>query len=114
MDDIPNTPNFYSSLNTTLTCEQIAELYGKLGWRIRKYSWTDYEVFGPWAELVIDSASPILMHGMEADVMTHAEELLAPYVGRRSHSAPSATGQMENCYESSVDKSREFLSDAIG
>ena len=101
MDDIPNTPNFYSSLNTTLTCEQIAELYGKLGWRIRKYSWTDYEVFGPWAELVIDSASPILMNGMEADVMTHAEELLAPL--RRSKITFSA-----ECYGPYGELLREF------
>jgi hypothetical protein len=76
--ELPDTSNFYSSLHTTLSREQVAGLYGALGWRVRKCSWTDYEVFGPWAELVIETESPILMHGPVADVLAHAEELVAP------------------------------------
>jgi hypothetical protein len=76
--DIPNTSNFYSSLHTSLSREQVAGLYGVLGWRVRKCSWTDYAVFGPWCELVIEAEFPILMHGPVADVLARAEELVAP------------------------------------
>jgi hypothetical protein len=70
--------NFYSSLDTSLSPEQVAGLYAALGWRVRQYRWTDYEVFGPWCELVIESESPILMHGQVGDVVAHPEELVAP------------------------------------
>jgi hypothetical protein len=78
VSEIPDTSNFYSSLHTALSREQIAGLYGALGWQVRKCSWTDYEVFSPWCELVIEAESPILMHGPVADVVAHAEELVAP------------------------------------
>jgi hypothetical protein len=76
--EFPDTSNFYSSLHTTLSREQVAGLYGVLGWRVRKCSWTDFEVRGPWAELVIEAESPILMHGLVADVLANAEEVVAP------------------------------------
>jgi hypothetical protein len=78
MSEMPDHPNFYSALHTTLSREQVAGLYEALGWSARKCSWTDYEVFGPWAELVIEAESPILMHGLVADILGHADELLAP------------------------------------
>jgi hypothetical protein len=78
MAEIPDTSNFYGSLHTTLSREQVAGLYGALGWRVRKCSWTDFEVFGPWAELVIEAEAPILLHGSVADVLANAEELVAP------------------------------------
>lgn len=78
MDELPDMSNFYSSLHTALTREQVAGLYNALGWRVRKCGWYEYEVFGPWCELIIESESPILMHGAVADVLTHAEELVAP------------------------------------
>jgi hypothetical protein len=76
--EIPNTSNFYSSLHTALSREQVARLYGALGWRVRKCSWVDYQVLSDWAELVIESESPILMHGAVADLPARAEELVAP------------------------------------
>jgi hypothetical protein len=76
--DIPDTSNFFSALHTSLSREQIARVYGALGWQVRKCSWADYEVFGPWCELVIEAESPILMHGPVADVVARAEELVAP------------------------------------
>jgi hypothetical protein len=53
-------------------------LYGAIGWNVRKCSWTDYEVSNDWSELVIESETPILMHGMVADLPTRVEELVAP------------------------------------
>ncbi|HEX5442317.1 MAG TPA: hypothetical protein VFW87_00750, partial [Pirellulales bacterium] len=70
--------NLFSSLHTSLSKKQVARLYEALGWRVRKCSWMDYEVVTDWAELVIESESPILMHGLVADLPARAEELVAP------------------------------------
>jgi hypothetical protein len=78
MAEVPDTSNFFSSLRTALTREQVAGLYGAIGWRVRKCSWVDYEVVSDWAELVIEAESPILMHGPVADLPARAEELVAP------------------------------------
>ncbi len=78
MADIPAGPNFFISLDTSLSREQVAELYRELGWQVRKCSWTDYEVFSDWGELVIEAESPILMHGPVADLLARVEELVAP------------------------------------
>jgi hypothetical protein len=78
MGEVPDFSNFFSSLHTTLSREQVAGLYGALGWQVRKCSWADYEVISDWAELVIEAESPILMHGPVADLPARAEELVAP------------------------------------
>jgi hypothetical protein len=78
MAEIPEFDNFCSSIDTTLSRKEIADLYSAIGWRVRKCSWADYEVTCDWAELVIEAESPILMHGSVADLRNRAEELLAP------------------------------------
>jgi len=75
MAELPDTSNFYSSLHCGLSREQVARLFGALGWRVSKCSWTDFEVKCPWAELVIEGESTILMHGLVADVLDRPEEL---------------------------------------
>jgi lysophospholipid acyltransferase (LPLAT)-like uncharacterized protein len=45
--------------------------------RIRKCAWDEFEIQLPWAELVIEAESPVLMHGTVADVLIDAERLLA-------------------------------------
>lgn len=78
MSGIPDESNFFSSLHTSLTRQEIAELYRPLGWETRKCSWVDYEIGCTWAELVIEAEAPILMHGAVADVLVNAERILAP------------------------------------
>jgi len=75
---VPDLSNFFSSLNTTFSREQVAALYEAIGWRVRKCSWAEYEVQCDWAELIIESESPILMHGPVADMGARAEELISP------------------------------------
>jgi hypothetical protein len=75
---VPDGSNFFSALDTQLSPEQVARLYGALGWRVRKCSWVDFEVISDWAELVIEDTSPVLMHGPVADLPARAEELVAP------------------------------------
>jgi len=77
MDDLPETSNFYSCLCTRLTKEQVAELFRPLATKIRKCGWDEFEVFCPWAELVIEGDTPILLHGPVADVLRNAERLFA-------------------------------------
>jgi hypothetical protein len=78
VSEIPDSSNFFSSLHTALSREEVANLYGALGWRVRKCSWTDFEIISDSAELVIESESPILMHGPVADLIARAEELVTP------------------------------------
>jgi len=78
MANVANTSNFFSSLHTSLSREQVAALYGALGWQVRKCSWVDYEIVSDWAKLVIEAESPILMHGPVADLPARVEELVAP------------------------------------
>jgi hypothetical protein len=78
MPEIPDSANFFSSLDTHLTRQQVARLYGALGWRVRKCSWVDFEITNDWAELIIESESPILMHGPVADLLVRVEEVVAP------------------------------------
>jgi hypothetical protein len=101
MEDLPDTSHFYSSLHTKLSRQQVAEIYGKLGWQITKCSWTDFEIICPWAELVIEAESPILMHGPVADVLARADELLAPL----RHAKISFSAE---CYDSDGDLLREY------
>ena len=78
MAELPDRTNFYSILRTDLTPKQVARLYEAQGWRARKCSWTDFELYGPNAELVIESDSPLLMHGAVADVERNLESIVAP------------------------------------
>lgn len=78
MANIPDSSNFFSSLHTTLSREQVAKLYAALGWKLRKCAWEDYEVVTDWAELIVESETPILMHGPVAGLLDRVEELVAP------------------------------------
>jgi hypothetical protein len=75
---IPASPNFFASLHTTRSRRRVAGLFTPPTWRVRKCSWTDYEVTSPFAELVIEAESPILLHGSVADVEAYVDRILAP------------------------------------
>jgi hypothetical protein len=76
MANLPDTSNFHSALDTNLSRQQIAELFRPLATRIRKRGWEEFEVFCPWAELIIEAESPILMHGTVANVLVNTERIL--------------------------------------
>jgi hypothetical protein len=74
----PDTSNFHSTLYTALSRREVAAMFCAAGWKVREPDdWDHLEVHCPWAELVIESASPILMHGPVADVAVNAERLFA-------------------------------------
>jgi len=78
MDNIPNRSNFFGSLDTHLSRRRIAGLYRRLGWKVRKCGWSEPEIRSPFAELIIEADSPILIHGSVANVIAYAEAILAP------------------------------------
>jgi hypothetical protein len=78
MADIPDRSNFYSTLQTDLSSRQVAQLYEAAGWQSRRCNWTDYELVGPLAELVIKEASPLLLCGAVADIRLNLESVLMP------------------------------------
>lgn len=67
-----------SVLETSMPQANVAKLYAAVGWEIRKWSWTGYELRCEWAELYLDGEGEILMHGPIADPLARAEELFAP------------------------------------
>lgn len=101
MSAFPDTANFYSSLHTTLTREQVANLFRPLGFAVRKCSWVDYEIVSDWAELVIESEGPILMRGPVADVLANAQRILM-----RLHEVGIA--YTAECYDENGELLQEF------
>ena len=76
MGGLPERSNFHGSLHTDLSKEQVAELFRPLPAKVRKCAWDEFEVICPWAELIVEAGSPILLHGAVADVLTSAERLM--------------------------------------
>lgn len=77
MTKLPDQSNFYGSLDTTFSRWQIAELFGAAGWEVRKPDdWEHVEVHCPWADLLIEDASPMLLHGLVADAEVDAVRVI--------------------------------------
>ena len=75
---VPESANFFISLHTTRSRSRVARLFGPPTWSVRKCGWDDYEIASSFAELIIEAESPVLMHGVVADVETNADQILAP------------------------------------
>lgn len=67
-----------AALQTELSPRQIADLFAAVGWRIDKCGWAEYELRAEWGELVVEAASPVLLHGPVDDALGHIDELLHP------------------------------------
>ena len=78
MAGMPEVANFFCSLETTSSRQDVANLYGELGWQIRKCSWMGYEVSNDWVDLFITAESPIEIHGRVAAVVNRVRELVVP------------------------------------
>jgi hypothetical protein len=101
MADIPDSSDFFASLHTSLSRRRVAGLFARLGWSVRKCSWTDYEIRSPFAELVIEAESPILMHGPVAVAEANADRILAPL-------RDAGVAYTAECYGTGGDLLREF------
>jgi hypothetical protein len=101
--DFPDESNLFGSLETSLTRERLATLFASFGWKVRKCSWTDYEVCSDIAELVIEGENPILIHGPVADLLANHPRIIDPL----SHAGVSYSLE---CY----DENRELVHLARG
>jgi hypothetical protein len=101
MGDIFDGSIICAALHTSLSRRRVAGLFRPLGWCVRKCTWTDYEVVSPFAELVIESEAPILLHGPVAHVEANADRILAPL--RKAGVAYAA-----ECYDPGGGLLREF------
>lgn len=77
-DELPEATNFYAMLHTSLPPRDVAELYRAHGWMVRKCGWNEFELQTSWCCLVVEGSSPVLMHGLVADVMRRVDSLLKP------------------------------------
>jgi hypothetical protein len=64
MDAIPDASNFFAALHRPASKAGVGSLFRSAGWkRIQPDDWPHLEVRCPFAELVIESDSPVLLHG---------------------------------------------------
>lgn len=104
MAELPDRTNFYSSVQTDLQPEAVAQLYAPPIWRVRKCSRTDFEAVSEFAEVVIESSSPVLVHGPVADVTVNGPRVIEPLV------AAGLSGSFE-CYD---DADAQILEKSFG
>ena len=94
MAELPDRTNFYSSVQTGMQPEEIARLFAPPVWRVRKCSWTDFEAVSDFAEVVIESSNPVLVHGPVAEVTVNSLRVVEPLA------AAGLSGTFE-CYDES-------------
>ena len=80
MAKLPDRTNFYGCVRTDLQPEAVARLFAPPAWSVRKCSWTDFEVVSEFAEVVIESSNPVLVHGLVADVTVNGLRVVEPLV----------------------------------
>ena len=99
---IPESSNFFASLRTTRARRRVAGIFTPPTWTVRRCSWTDYEVSSPFADLVIEAESPILLHGPVAEVEANADRILATL-------RAAGIGYSAECYEADGELLREWV-----
>lgn len=77
-NQLPDSSNFFATIFTEKSKAEIAQLYKSAGWKLRKCTFTDFEISQDWASIVIDGNDNILMHGVVADVEERVAKLMTP------------------------------------
>ena len=95
MAKLPDRTNFYASVQTDVKPEAVARLFAPPVWNVRKSSWTDFEAVSEFAEVVIESSNPVLVHGPVADVAVNGQRIVEPLV------AAGLSGSFE-CYDEAL------------
>lgn len=60
---LPESSNVFGIIYSNLAKEEIAKRFEKIGWRIGKSSWFDWEIMNDYSELIIEGDGEILIHG---------------------------------------------------
>ena len=74
---MPEMIDFAACLRTTRSTRRIARLFRPPIWEVGKCAWYDHEITSPFAELVMEADSPILLHGWLMDYQVNAEQVFA-------------------------------------
>jgi|JI10StandDraft_1071094.scaffolds.fasta_scaffold807922_3 hypothetical protein len=64
MLNLPESSNFFCSIHSLISKMTIADYFVSQGWQVRKTTWEDFELGCLWAELVLESHDPVLLHGL--------------------------------------------------
>lgn len=65
MYKIPNQNNLYGTILNVKSKKILADMFAARGWRVRKSTWTDFEVRTNWSELTIENEDHIpLINGV--------------------------------------------------
>ncbi len=91
---LPDRTNFYCSVHTQQRPNELAKLFASPDWGVRKCSWEDYEARSDFAEIVIESTDPVLIHGPVANVEVNCLRIVELLV------AAGLSGKFE-CYHES-------------
>ncbi|MCA9600228.1 MAG: hypothetical protein KC776_43290 [Myxococcales bacterium] len=65
---LPDASNLYGSIETSASREAIAQAFANAGWEVHKCGFEEHRLEAPFAELVLDSERPFLIHGLVAEV----------------------------------------------
>ena len=80
MAEAPGRTNFYGSVLTDWQPQLVARLFAPPLWTVRKCSWTDFQAVSEFAELVIESSNPVLVHGPVVNVTVNSLRVIEPLV----------------------------------
>ena len=77
-EGLPDGSNLFAAVRAGMGAEAVAGAYARAGWRVRACGWTEWEARSGFAELVVEGADPVLVHGPVADVVANAGRAMAP------------------------------------
>jgi len=75
---LPDGSNLFATVRASGGAEAVARAYARAGWAVRACGWTEWEARCGFAELVVEAADPVLVHGPVGDVAANAERAVAP------------------------------------
>lgn len=64
MLNLPESSNVFCSIDSPISKVEIIDYFASQGWQVRKTTWEDFELGCLWAELVLESDDPVLLHGL--------------------------------------------------
>ena len=62
--NLPESSNFFCSIDSLISKAEMIDYFVSQGWQVRKTTWEDFELRCLWAELVLESHDPVLLHGL--------------------------------------------------
>ena len=80
INQLSDGSNFFATIFTEKSKEKISQVYESEGWKVRKSSFTDFEISQDWASITIAGNQEILMHGIVVEVENRAFKITAPLI----------------------------------